>query len=60
MTQDPEENRSATVHSEQTGHSKERLPTQPRDTEHEGATEGEVTPTPPPTGPEYEDEPKQG
>jgi hypothetical protein len=28
--------------------------------EHEGATENEVTPTSPPSGPEYEDEPKQG
>ena len=30
------------------------------DQEHEGATEDEVTPTTPPSGPEFEDEPKQG
>ena len=28
--------------------------------EHEGATENEMTPTNAPSGPEYEDEPKQG
>jgi hypothetical protein len=28
--------------------------------EHEGATENEVIPTTAPSGPEYEDEPKQG
>jgi hypothetical protein len=28
--------------------------------EHEGATENEMTPTTAPSGPEYEDEPKQG
>jgi hypothetical protein len=28
--------------------------------EHEGATEDEVTPTSAPSGPEFEDEPKQG
>jgi len=41
-------------------HAKERPPAHPRDREHEGATEDEMTPTPPPSSPEYDDEPKQG
>ena len=28
--------------------------------EHQGATEDEMTPTPPPATPEYDDEPRQG
>ena len=35
-------------------------PSRPGTGEHEGATEDEVTPTTAPSGPEYEDEPKQG
>ena len=38
----------------------QRHPAPPGDKEHEGATEDEVTPTTPPSGPEYSDEPKQG
>jgi hypothetical protein len=37
-----------------------RPPAHPDDREHEGATEDEMTHTPPPSGPEYDDEPRQG
>ena len=37
-----------------------RHPSQAWSEEDEGATENVVTPTSPPRGPEYQDEPKQG
>jgi len=41
-------------------HADKRPPARSEEKEHEGATEDEVTPITPPSGPEFNDEPKQG
>lgn len=53
-------NGSAVTHPEQHLRGGERPTARPSQKEHEGATEDEVKPIMPPTGPEYDDEPKQG
>jgi hypothetical protein len=59
MTQDT--SRSETRTPVQNTHETDRdRPSRPEAGEHEGATENEMTPTTAPSGPEYEDEPKQG
>jgi hypothetical protein len=60
MTPEIDKNRSSTAPSERNPHPKERPAGHPEEREHEGATEDEVTPTMPPAGPEYDDEPRQG
>jgi hypothetical protein len=60
MTQDTDQKRLVTTHAEKNPHAEERPPAHPDDREHEGATEDEMTPTSPPSSPEYDDEPKQG
>jgi hypothetical protein len=52
--------RSEIVHPGPNPHAEKHPSVHPNDKEHEGATEDEVTPTTPPSGPEYDDEPKQG
>jgi hypothetical protein len=59
MTQDIDKS-STTVPSEKKPDGRERPAAHPMHKEHEGATEDEMTPTPAPTGPGYDDEPKQG
>ena len=59
MTQDIDKN-SKMAPSEKKSGAQERPVARPMHKEHEGATEDEVTPTPAPTSPEYDDEPKQG
>ena len=60
MTQKIDKNGSAITHSEENLHGGERPPARSSQKEHEGATEDEISPIMPPTGPGYEDEPKQG
>ena len=60
MTQDTDKKPPITSYSEKNPQTTERPPAHPDDREHEGATEDEMTPIPPPNGPEYDDEPKQG
>jgi hypothetical protein len=60
MTQDIDKKRPVTTDSDKNPHARERPPAHPADGEHEGATEDEMTPTSPPSSPEYDDEPKQG
>jgi hypothetical protein len=59
MTQDLDKN-STTAPSEKKPGAQDRPAAHPMEKEHEGATEDEMTPTPPPIGPGYDDEPKQG
>jgi hypothetical protein len=60
MNRDTDSKRSQTVRPNTKPPAGERPPASPEDKEHEGATEDEVTPTNPPSGSEYDDEPKQG
>jgi hypothetical protein len=60
MNLDTDSKRSETVRPGTHSHAEKRPPAHPEDKEHEGATEDEVTPTSPPSGAEYDDEPKQG
>lgn len=59
MTADTDKNRPAAPSKASTPSQKHR-PARPDDKEHEGATEDQVLPTPPPKGSEYNDEPKEG
>jgi hypothetical protein len=60
MNLDTDKKRSEAGRPGTNPHAEKRAPAHPEDKEHEGATEDEVTPTTPPSGPEYDDEPKQG
>jgi hypothetical protein len=60
MNEDTKRGQPETIPSGTYPHAKERPPAHPEDREHEGATDDEMTPTPPPSSPEYDDEPKQG
>ena len=60
MNPDTRRDHSETMPSNENEPAKEPAPPRPEDREHEGATEDEMTPTPPPSSPEYDDEPKQG
>ena len=60
MNAQTDHQRSETVRPGTNPPAERHPPAYPEDPEHEGATEDEITPTTPPSGPEYDDEPKQG
>jgi hypothetical protein len=60
MNPDTRRDHSETKPSKKNDHAKKPAPARPEDRPHEGATEDEMTPTLPPSSPEYDDEPKQG
>jgi hypothetical protein len=60
MTRETDRNGPAVTHSEKHLHGVEPPLARPSQKEHEGATEDEVKPIMLPTGPEYDNEPKQG